>query len=315
MTTFARSPYKRIMPQKKSTSIYRTNLIEVGIGQGQMKTLPYLYSKTEFSRTGETLTQSTFTADGLPAEKLVWEYNQKGQVVKEEYYSEDEEPSEIVSYEFDAAGRILKSIRHYLDNSEDTTYYLYDASDHLTEKKTLDDEGETDLVETFQWDGNNLVRHEVADGEKNLLSLDEFRHDGKGNITGHNRTDSESGEEFSKVYHRDSQGRLLVEEWFTMEGDLVEKVTYETDPEGRTVNAVREGAGRNSITHYTYDEQGNNTVMEETSEEGDQLAWIEQSWDETGNLTGSVVFFSGRRIQIGQHYELSYEYEWYDEIP
>ncbi len=304
---------EKTMPQKKITKVYRTNLFQVGIGQGQMEMLPYLFSITEYDRKGQTLQQGSYTAEGLLAEKMAWEYNDQGEVVKEYYYSDGDEPSETVTYERDAGGAARQSVRQYLDGSEDTTHYVYDEAGHLTEKNTVDDEGVQDMRELFKWKGDHMVLHEVTDGEQNRISLDEYKYDSRGNIKEHQRTDLETGEEFRKVFHWDESNRKSGEEWYDREGNLVEKSVFHLDGEGRIERAETVSAERESVTEYRYDSRGNNTVVEETSGEGDQLLWVEHTWDNEGNLTGSVVFVSPQKARYGQHYKLSFEYEWFGE--
>ena len=56
------------MPKKKKTCIYRTNLVTMGIGQGQIETLPYLFNETEYNSQGGIISQSSYTSDGLLVE-------------------------------------------------------------------------------------------------------------------------------------------------------------------------------------------------------------------------------------------------------
>jgi hypothetical protein len=39
---------------------------------------------------------------------------------------------------------------------------------------------------------------------------------------------------------------------------------------------------------------------------------VEHSYDEQNNLISTVVFINGGMVSTSQHYELTYEYEWYD---
>jgi hypothetical protein len=301
------------MPQKKRTSVFRANLISVGAGQGQMETVPYLISTTEFDINGHVLSQSSFSAEGILTEKISWEYNDQGQIIKELFFTEEEDLSETVTFERDEKGKILKDLKEYMDGSIDTTTYLYDDSNKLIQKTTIDDEGVTDLCEKYTWNKDLLTRHEVSDGENNQISLEEFKYDPKGNILEHKKTDLETGENFKRLYLYNEKGQKVSEELYNEKDKLIETVIYTLDPDGKLISATTEGFQKNSVTRIFYDEQGNNTGQEETNSDGDQMVLVQHNWDKNNNLISSTVYIDGRGISLSQNYELNYEYEWFTE--
>lgn len=301
------------MPQKKKASVYRTNLVNVGIGQGQMKTLPYLFSVTEFTGKGETLSQSSYTSGGLLTEKIAWEYDEKGRVIRQYYYSEEDTPSETTSFERDAKGDVVKELKVYIDGSTDTTTYRYDKDKKLLEKVTVDDEDVTDRHERFTWDDHLLIRHEIIDMEEHPIELDEFKYDEAGNLVEHKRINEETGENYRIVSEYNKSGQKIADLIYDEEDELVEKVCYEHDDHGKVISSIVESPQKNSNTRYFYDEKGNHLGHEEVDDEGTQLVWVEHAYDQENNLTSSTVFVNGRGSGMSQHYELQYEYEWYDE--
>lgn len=301
------------MAQKKATRVYRTNLVNVGFGQGQLKTVPYLFSETENCRDGRIRSKNTYAADGTLNEGMVWEYDDKGRVVSEQYFTDENEPSETIRYERDSDGRILRDIKKYLDGSEDITTYTYDGNGHLTGKLTLDDEGIPYSKEEFGWEGNNLTLHRVTDSENNETEWEEFKYDQNGNILEHKRRNLETGENTIIVAEYDHNNRKTGENLFDGDGNLMESITYIHDQEGSLLETSNVTPQKNSHTRYSYDHRGNHTGQEETDEEGNRLLWVEHSYDDNNNLVNSVVFVNGGMMVPGQHYELSYEYEWYQE--
>jgi large repetitive protein len=301
------------MPQKKKISIYRTNLVTVGIGQGQIETLPYLYNETEYNDKGELIAQSNYSAEGLLVEKITFEYDDQHRIVKQYYYTEPDEPSEVIHYERNEKGLLVKDVKQYMDGSFDTTTYHYDDEGRLLEKTTVDDEGVTDLVEQFTWKEKRMVKRQVTDSEKNILSFEEFAYDDKGNITEHQQMDEETGENQKTVSTYDAANRKISDEIYDDEGDLQEKTSYQYDETGILLSSDYESPSKSSTTRYTYDENGNLLGLGETDEDGNQVLLVEHSYDEQNNRLDSMVFSGGGTLASNQHYKLLYEYVWYDE--
>jgi len=301
------------MALKKKVSVYRTNLVNVGIGQGQMQTVPYLASVTEFTPGGLTRSQSSFSSEGILAEKMAWEYDENGRVRSQSYFSEDVEPSEIILFERNAKGDVLKETKQYIDGSADTTTYVYDDKERLTEKITVDDEGKPDLREVFTWNENLMVKREVFDAEGNITELDEYAYDAAGHMVEHRRVDEETGENFRMVSKYNEAGHKVKDQLYDEDGELVETSRYSFDKTGKVTSLAVESDDKNSTTRYLYDEKGNHLGHEEVNHEGDQVLWVEHTYDGENNLTGSVVFANGGRVAMSQHYELQYVYEWFDE--
>ncbi len=301
------------MAQKKKVSVYRTNLVNVGIGQGQMQTVPYLASVSEYTPEGLTLTQSSFSAEGVLVEKMAWEYDENGKVVRQSYFSEDDEPSEVIIFERNAKGEIVKETKEYIDGSADITTYVYDEKERLTEKVTVDDEGVTDLREVITWSEKLMVKREVIDAEGNRIALDEFVYDPDGHILEHRHIDEETGENFKMVSKYNEDGQKIKDKLYDEDDELVETTRYAVDKSGKLVSSTVESDEKNSTTRYVYDEKGNHLGHEEVNSEGNQVLWVEHTFDEQNNLTGSVVFANGGRVASSQHYELRYAYEWFDE--
>jgi hypothetical protein len=301
------------MPMKKKTIIYRTNLVTVGIGQGQIEMLPYLFNETEYNSKGAIISQSSYTSDGLLVEKLAFEYDEQDRIITQYYFTEPDEPSEVVEYLRNDKGLLIKDVKKYLDGSFDTTTYLYDEQERLTEKITVDDEGETDLHEKYFWKDKLLIKHEAVDAEGNIVSSEEFKYDEKGNVIEHTQMDEETGESQRTLSTFDKANHKTSDELYNDEGDLMEKVTYKSDESGKLISSEFDSSQKWSTTEYYYDDRGNNLGHLETDEEGNHLVLVEHTYDELNNRLESMVFSNGGTMATNQHYRLKYEYEWFDE--
>ena len=303
----------KLMAKKKKIIVYRTNLVNVGIGQGQMVMPAYLYSETEFDREGRTVSQASFSSEGILQEKIAREFDVEGRVIKEFYFAEEDEPSETVAFERDGSGRLLREIRTYIDGSVDTTTCQYDQEERLVEKVTVDDEGVTDKQEKFIWKEKQLVAHEVIDSGGDITEKDEYGYNDRGLVSEHRRVSTETGENFRLVIRYDKEGRKTSDALYDADDDLMEMTRYEYDDAGVLLASSVESPGNKRVTRFLYDEKGNPLGQEENDEAGNRVVWVENSYDDQGNIEGSVVFINGRGVSMSQHYELRYDYEWFNE--
>ncbi len=299
------------MQQKKSTLIYRTDLVNVGIGQGQRETVPYLASQTEFDEQGRVLTQMSFAQSGILAEKVIFEYDHEGRVIRETSIAEDGEFADDKTYEYNNEGRLVKQLKHYIDGTADITTFQYNSEGQVTEKITVDDEGETESIETFTYRDDRLTGHEIVDAEHNRLLYDEYVFDENGKLVQHIRDNEADGEYFKLVFSYNSEGHKLSEALHDYEDNLIETTWFEEDEQRRVVQTVEETSRSRKVKQFRFDEHGNNLGYEETNGNGDKMVVVEHHYDERNNPLSSLVFVNGAGRTMSQHYELKYEYEWY----
>ena len=299
------------MPQKKSTQIFKTDLVSVGLGQGQKEISPYLYSHTEYDIEGKVVMQSTFHSSGLISEKNVTEYDNAGRVIREIYYAEEEEPSEIVTYEYNGSGKITGSKKIYGDGSEDTTSYVYDEDNLLIERITKDEEGDVETRETFTYSGAKPVTYEVTDDEGTRLLYEEFEYDEKGHTILHVRDSEETGEYFKLQTEYNDAGQKIKEMIFDIDGRLVESTFFEMDEAGHTVHLVVESGPHRRERKFNFDNRGNDLGYEEINAQGDNTTKVEHQYDMENNPVATTVFINSGRHSMSQHYALDYKYEWY----
>lgn len=297
----------------KKMNTYRTNLVNVGIGQGEMAMIPYLQSVAEFESNGLTTSRSSYSADGVLSERYVWEYDKNGQVTSEIYFTEETEPSETITYQRDENGLVMRETKKYLDESVDVTTYQYDDERRLAEKVTVDDEGVTGMREKFVWKDGFLVKHEITDEEGNRVLAEEFVNDARGNVLEHKRVNEEAGENFRIVTKYDDSNRKISEKLYNEDNQLVESTHYIPDKHGRIATSVVTSEQGENTTRHWFDERGYELGQEETDNDGNLIFRVEHSLNENNQLAFTNVFISGNGQRMGQHYELKYEYEWFDD--
>ena len=299
------------MPQRKSISLYRKNLLPIQKNSGQQEY--WLYSYSEFNRNGNQIEQTVYTQDGSMVERTLKEYNAGGFVIREKYFAGEDEAAEEKSYDRNENGLILKEFKHYLDGSYDTTTYEYDSQNRILSRITQNDEGETEQKTIHEYRDDFLVKSQVFDGDGNLLQSDEFKYDEKGNSVEHKRVDNETAEESFIVTSYNSNGRKRREERFDEDGDLISQSVFDENGKGQLVKITETGSDKNITILFRYDENGNAIEQEELDEEGNQLVLVKRAYDEVNNLVHSEVFIDGQGLTLPQHYEIKFEYEFHPE--
>lgn len=298
------------MSTRKSVALYRKNLhLSAGNSKDQEH---WLYSQSEFDKNGNLTEQTVYSQSGSMMERTVNEYNEKGFLIREKYFVDEGSASEEKSYERNENGLIVKEFMHYADGSFDTTVYNYDSQSRITTMITTNDEGEIEKVVIHEYRDDFLVSIRVLDGEETLLKLDEYKYDEKGNSVEHKRVDSENNEESFTVTIYNNHGRKQEETVFDEDGDILSQTFYEEDEKGRLNTIREEGVEKNLLITFSYDEHGNATRQEETDGEGKQLVLVQREFDEHNNMTRSEVYVDGQGLTLPQHYEILFEYSFYD---
>jgi hypothetical protein len=299
------------MPQRKSIALYRKNLLAL-----KNSTEPHelwLYSQSEFDPKGNLTEQSVYTQSGSLVERTIKDYDEKGFLLREKYFAEAGEQSEETSYERDENGLVVKELKHYIDGSFDTTTYNYDSQHRILLKITVNDEGEVEQKVVNEYRDDFLLKTSLFDCEGNLIRQDEFKYDEKGNSVEHKRVDNESGEDAFIVTTYNSNGRKKTEISYDEDGDIINQTTYFEDENGQLLSIVEEGSEKNLVIMFTYDERGNTIHQEELDNEGRQLVSVKREFDDDNNLVRSEVYIDGQGLTLPQHYEISFEYKFYEE--
>jgi YD repeat-containing protein len=299
------------MLKRKSVALYRKNLS--GTTRSTEPAEYWLYSHSEYDQNGNLTEQTVFTQNGLMVEKIMNEYDDIGFLVREKYIVDEDEPAEEKSYERNENGLVLKEFKHYTDGSYDTTIYTYDSQHRIVSKITSDDGGEVELKMLNEYRGDFLFKTQLFDGEDILLQSDEFSYDEKGNSAEHRHIDNETGENTRVVTEYNSNGRKKCEIRYDEDGDVISETAYHENENGLLLSITEENEEGEVVTRFEYDVQGNQVSQLETDEEGTEKIRVLREFDEASNLVRSEVFVDGQGRAPDQHYELKFEYQFYQE--
>lgn len=298
------------MAQRKTVKLYRRDLLPPRKNTEQQEF--WLFSQSEYDPDGNLNEQSVFDQKGSLVERVIREYNCNGFLIREQYFADDGEPSDEKSFEGDDNGLILKEFKHYLDGSFDTTEYFYDNQHRIVKTITTTDEGEVEQEMLNEYEGDQLVRTSISDGDGNLLRISEYLVDENGHTVEFKQTDNETGESTHLVTQYNDAGHKETEISYDEDGDIISQVLFKEDDKGRLISMTEQGESKNTITSFTYDDQGNIIQQTEQDGEGKLLMSIKREYDENNNMLQSEVFVESRGRSLPQHYEIKMEYTFFE---
>lgn len=236
-----------------------------------------LKDESTYKEDGERYPQLSYTYEydenGYLTERVadggrdVFFYDKNGRLVKEESFAKKDakEPYSYTEFAYDENGTLLTQIRYRGNGDQEVGYtYIYDDHGNLLEMTVLEVPGQT--VEynrkTFQYDENGQLTQSVVEFLRGELVLNAytFRYDAEGCMV-----------------ERESNGGAKTLYQYGANGNLTEVKEYD-----------KAGELTGGQTYY-YDEKGNLTKKESTSESG--LSRWEYQYDQDGKLLEEHYWF------------------------
>jgi len=220
----------------KSITVTQYDYIIKNINDEELDIQGHPHHFSEFDETGNLMKEVRYNRWGEFEEMVLYGYDPKGDLIRESYYSEENEPAAEKTYERDDAGRVVRSFKKYLDGSVDTTHYEYDDANRLTKKTTVTDEGEVEQTETFGWQDETIVEHEILDGDGEPVLEGEGPRVNPGQ---------------SRLTYNE-KGQVTREEELNNEGEVYMTVdrTYLENGEADEVHVFIDGQGQTISRHY-----------------------------------------------------------------
>jgi hypothetical protein len=191
---------------------------------------------TELDPNGHPLKEISYNTQGDFEEMFEYRYDERGHLVRESYYPAENELAEEKSFVRNEAGLVMEGFKHYQDGSVDTLAYEYNETGQVTKITTTTDEGETEQVETFEWEGEKLVGHKVEDGQGEEIAGPDF---------------SNLKQNQTRVTYNDND-QVITEEELDEEGEVIMAINRTYDEGGRSseVDVFIDGQGKTVTRHY-----------------------------------------------------------------
>jgi YD repeat-containing protein len=260
-----------------------------------------------YDENGNLLEDVKFDTSGEEGGRSIYRYDVKNRRISEETYDADGNLEEKLTFEYDAEGKVVKSYVHYLDDSKDTIAYQYNSDGKLTSKIWTNDEGETERIEKFVYNGDLLISEEMTE-EGELVRKNVFEYDEKGKMTGADFSDEE--EDYTTAHEYDDKGNLVKTLKYDADEKLIGKeVNYYDEHNNRIKVNSEQVKGKTELRMAYRENKMIASVEQEFSNTGQLQQQIERALDEDGNLLELRVFQTGAGQYPLRKYLVVYEYE------
>ncbi len=289
----------------KQVNVYRTNLAVADPDEEDLNGEVMINSVITDLHGNET-ERITFDGDGNPEERVFIRYSNGFPV--EEALEMGGEPAERTTREYDAGGHVVKEYRHYLEGEPDEIRYEYNAEGHLVSRRLMDSDGEEGERQIWIYEHGLLAREESYNDYGNLEFSKTYTYSDDQKPEEVVELNFSGGEETRLVTVYNAAGRVEAEKRYDARGRLVARSIYTYDEKGNNTLIEEESVRGKSIVTLTYDEAGNNLVQEETGSDGTVVSRIDRSWDAANRPISTEVRMENSGQRMGQHYRLRYEY-------
>ncbi|MCF8299199.1 MAG: hypothetical protein K9J13_16745 [Saprospiraceae bacterium] len=271
----------------------------------------YKSAYKEYDENGNTICDITYDRQGGIAEKYLFKYDENGNLIEEIIYFDEEEIVERISYERNSEGEILKEFNHYLDDTYDTTEYMYENG-KIIKKVTTDSDGDSDGYEQFVYDGDKLLLFEKFDDENELIEKNSYRFDENGNEIENSKWNKEDDAEIivKTLYNEAGQKNKIQQ--YNNKKQLVAIVSFEYSDKGVINKVIEEGRNGKTILNLIHDEKGNVIVQEELAANDEINHRVERKYDDDSNVLQSKVQINRHGQGINEDYTIEFKYEFYD---
>lgn len=293
----------------KSVTLIKSDAIFPNGPENPPEFSSYKHSYTEYDRDGNIIAEIKYSPDGTVIEKQVYRFDEQGKHTEEINYLDEGEIAHHMTYEHDDEGRVTKAFKHYLDGSADTIHFKYDGNGNIVEKTTINSDEEEEAREEIVYENNRVVAHKWFEYDE-LLEEELFEHDKNGNVVHHKRR-SRDDENSRWENSYDNKGNIIKTLKYSSDDQLVGRVIYSYNQQGKTVKIEEESGTGKVITEIGYDEKGNAVKQTETDDQGNINNQVMRQFNENNLVTEAEVFIDFHGKAINQEYILKYEYEFY----
>ncbi|MEI8204459.1 MAG: hypothetical protein WCH34_15665 [Bacteroidota bacterium] len=294
----------------KSSTVYKCDYISGNFkpdGEGNQS---QIYNYIEYDIHGNILKEIHYGKEGEEESLNEFVYDANGHLI-EQRHIEEGELAEKITYQTNAEGFLEKEFRHYLDDTFDTIEYTFDGEDCIMKKHINYDE-EVEQTEYFEWNDHILVRECIKDADDEIIYEKKYSYDPESKLLleTHLR-DTYEEKEIRTVNEYAESGNKSLTKVYDSKNRLLSRVTYVENENGDIVQLIEEeGYSKNTI-YLAYDERGNIVTQEDYNKNEILVSKFEQHWDENNRIVEYSAFVDRLGEGVNQHYNLTYEYEFF----
>lgn len=297
----------------KSLSVYQKNLVLKSSVDEELDSEEYLITQSIYEPAfGKLAEETQYNPEGEVEQVMRCSYDDKGFLVVEELLDGDGNVLEKRSFEPDGQGRIAREFIHYADDTADRIEYTYDEQGRVVNKERFDDDGDSETIEIFEFDGDRIIRECITDADEEILSetVYTYREDGQLEELLVNKPEEETW--FRKVYRYNEAGVREAVTTYNQDEEPVERVVFEHDEHGRPNKVVDENRRQKNTLHMEYNNQGDIVFQEEYDMNGELVNRIERTYAADGLLLESHIQVRNFQRNVSRNYSLRNEYSFFE---
>lgn len=293
----------------KSVELYRTNIIITDPDEEGEIMDEYIINRTLYDENGNETERITYAASGETEERIIIRYTDGKPV--EEILELEGEVAERTTREFDEKGVMVREFRHYQDGEPDEISYDYENG-KLVQKLVTDSDGEEGEKYLWHYKNEKLEKEESFDeyGRIDLVRIHTYNESGNLEETEETRISDDAKIRIVTLF--DETGNLIQEKRYDAKGNLVARSTSMIGENNLPVQTEEETIMGKTISVFTYDEKGNNIKLEEKTSDDEAIGSISRQYNESGQIILTEVHMEPALNRPGQHYLLTYKYEFYN---
>ncbi|HSV88261.1 MAG TPA: hypothetical protein VLH61_06430 [Bacteroidales bacterium] len=297
----------------KINTVFRKNLVYNTLGELDTNQPEYKVSETLFELPhGKPVKDTHWNADCQMEQQMVYSCTSDGFLLSEEMIDTDGTVLEKRTFEPDGSNLIACELIHYADGSADRINYFRDPQNRVVRKEWYADDTELEAIETFEYEGDKIVKESKTDQDGNFISETIYNYNDQGKISELVVNNTEEETRYTKNYSYDERGNLVMITVFNDEGVPVERVSYENDENGRPISIIEENRRQKITSAIEYNVRGEIIFQSEHDRHGQLIKQLEKTFDESGLLLQTQVLVRDFHTGVSRSYILRNSYEFFN---
>lgn len=269
----------------------------------------YISTVVHYDEWGNPISEEQYDPDGQVTERYIRTFSGKDIVASEQYETGEEGLVSSKVYERDSSGRLIREQGSYMEGGSENIHYMYSEDGLLLSRTAIDDEGDEEYREDFQYDNGMLVKERRWDYGDLVFELEKTYHE-NGMLASEEERNLIEKSRRGKSFLYDDAGRISIES-LLVDGKLLSRKTYTYDSEGRLGMVKEEEAFRRDELHIEYDERGHAYLQKDVDKDGNVFQEVRRTFADNGLLLKVEVSMDGSRTGIARRYAIEYEYTFY----
>lgn len=238
-----------------------------------------LLSKTEYDINGNIILSITYDSNGNISEHLVFSFN-AAHLLEEELIFDDEEIVEKRRFDYDNNGKIINEKIYYQDNSFDTLFYTYNASDQLIEKRLVNADDETESLLIFEYHKDKISNECEFDYNNELIYQKTYIYDDNDNLIKYSHFDALDDKTIQTIYEYDENKNRIKTLNYDNTGKLTTRSSYKFNEHKQIIMLIEDTTLVSSKYQFEYDSNGNIITQKEFTEDDELIATLTFEYDD-----------------------------------